>query len=116
VKRRNGDDRHDAPPEAESPAPPDEPKEETGMAGVDTPPLSPLSREEVEAHRKNDPVPRFERLLVEQGILTEAGLDALKQSVLKEANEATDAAEAMPYADPATLTDNVYADGHAPWR
>ena len=52
MKRRNGDDRHDAPPEAESPAPPDEPKEETGMAGVDTPPLSPLSREEVEALRR----------------------------------------------------------------
>lgn len=74
------------------------------------------TREEVEAHRKNDPVPRFERLLVAEGILTEAGLDALKQSVLKEANEATDAAEAMPYADPSTLIDNVYADGHAPWR
>jgi 2-oxoisovalerate dehydrogenase E1 component alpha subunit len=74
------------------------------------------TREEVEAHRKNDPVPCFERLLIERGLLTEASLDALKQSVLKEANEATDAAEAMPYADPATLTDNVYAGGHEPWR
>ncbi len=74
------------------------------------------SREEVEEHRKRDPLPMFERLLVEQGILSEAEVDALKQSVLKEANEATDAAEAMPYADPATLIDNVYADGHEPWR
>lgn len=52
MKRRNGDDRHDAPPEAEAPAPEGDPKEETGIAGVDTPPLAPLSREEVEALRR----------------------------------------------------------------
>jgi len=74
------------------------------------------SHEEVEARRKDDPVPKFERLLVEHGILSAEGLAELKQSVLAEANEATDQAEAMPYSAPESLYDGVYADDHRPWR
>jgi 2-oxoisovalerate dehydrogenase E1 component alpha subunit len=73
------------------------------------------SREEVAERRKDDPVPRFERILVEQGVLSADGLEALKKSILDEANEATDQAEAMPYADPADLYEGVYANGNQPW-
>jgi 2-oxoisovalerate dehydrogenase E1 component alpha subunit len=74
------------------------------------------SREEVAERRKRDPVPRFEALLVEQGILSTRAVEALKQSILAEANEATDRAEAMPYAPAADLYENVYADGWEPWK
>lgn len=74
------------------------------------------SREEVAERRKDDPVPTFERLLVESGVLTAEGLEALKRSVLAEANEATDRAEALPYPAPSDLYTNVYADSHQPWR
>ena len=43
------------------------------------------SRDEVEARRKADPVPCFERLLVEHSILTAEDAEALKRSVLEEA-------------------------------
>ena len=74
------------------------------------------SRDEVEARRKDDPVPAFERLLVEQGVLTAEGLESLKRSVLAEANDATDRAEAMPYPSAHDLYEHVYADGWQPWR
>jgi 2-oxoisovalerate dehydrogenase E1 component alpha subunit len=74
------------------------------------------SREEVETRRRDDPVPCFEALLIDAGILTAESVDALKRSILEEANEATDAAEAMPYAPANALFDNVYADGWQPWR
>jgi 2-oxoisovalerate dehydrogenase E1 component alpha subunit len=74
------------------------------------------SREEVENRRKDDPVPGFERTLIEQGILTAAAATDMKSSVLAEANEATDRAEAMPYPEPADLYRNVYASGWEPWQ
>ena len=74
------------------------------------------SREEVEEHRKRDPVPCFERTLIENGLLTAESAEALKRSILEEANEATDRAESMPYPQPSDLYTNVYADGWSPWR
>ncbi len=74
------------------------------------------SREEVERRRRDDPVPNFERLLVERGVLTPEGAESLKKAVLAEANAATDRAEAMPYPAPADLYTHVYAGDHAPWR
>jgi 2-oxoisovalerate dehydrogenase E1 component alpha subunit len=74
------------------------------------------SREEVEERRKADPVPCFERLLVEHAILTARGAEELKRSVLEEANEATDRAEAMAYPAPAELYERVYAERADPWR
>jgi 2-oxoisovalerate dehydrogenase E1 component alpha subunit len=74
------------------------------------------SREEVETRRRDDPVPRFEARLIEAQILTADDVAALKRSILEEANEATDRAEAMPYAPAHDLFDKVYADGWQPWR
>jgi 2-oxoisovalerate dehydrogenase E1 component alpha subunit len=74
------------------------------------------SREEVEAHRKDDPVPGFERLLIERSILTEREAEALKRAVLEEVNDATDRAEAMLYPEAVTLFDRVYAESWQPWR
>jgi 2-oxoisovalerate dehydrogenase E1 component alpha subunit len=74
------------------------------------------SREEVAERRKDDPVPRFEELLVGHGILSPQDAEALKRSVLAEANQATDQAESMAYPLAHTLFDDVYADGWEPWR
>ena len=73
------------------------------------------SREEVEERRKEDPVPNFEAQLIGAGVLTPESAAELKRSVLAEANEATDRAEAMPYAPASALFEQVYADGHEPW-
>ncbi len=74
------------------------------------------SREEVATRRKDDPVPKFERLLVERGVITEAQAESVKSSVLAEANEATDRAEAMPYPETAALYTDVYANSWKPWQ
>lgn len=73
------------------------------------------SRDEVEERRKRDPLPCFERLLIEQGILDTQGAEALKRSVLEEANDATDRAEAMVYPDAADLYERVYEQSWQPW-
>ncbi len=74
------------------------------------------SREEVLEHRKLDPVPRFETVLLENGVMTEAEVAALRADVLRETNEATDAAEAMPYPEPSELYTHVYEGAWQPWQ
>jgi len=74
------------------------------------------SREEVLEHRKLDPVPRFEHVLLENGVMTEADVAALRADVLRETNEATDAAEAMPYPEPGELYTHVYEGAWQPWQ
>lgn len=73
------------------------------------------SREEVEARRARDPVPCFERLLVDCAVMTAQEAAELKRSVLEEANDATDRAEAMAYPAAAELYERVYAEGANPW-
>ena len=74
------------------------------------------SREEVEARRKDDPVPKFERLLLEEGVLDSRGLEALRASILAEANDATDRAEAMAYARAEDLSAQLYEGPWEPWQ
>ncbi len=74
------------------------------------------TREMVEEYRKHDPVPNFEALLIENGIANKAQLDVLRKDVLRETNEATDAAEALPYPVPADLYTNVYEGAWQPWQ
>jgi 2-oxoisovalerate dehydrogenase E1 component alpha subunit len=74
------------------------------------------TREMVEEYRKHDPVPNFEAVLIENGLATKERLDALRKDVLRETNEATDAAEALPYPEPADLYTNVYEGAWQPWQ
>jgi 2-oxoisovalerate dehydrogenase E1 component alpha subunit len=73
------------------------------------------TREEIEKHRFKDPVPRFERLVVEHGIMSAADIEALKKEVLAVVNEVTDKAEAMPFPESSALYDNVYEGTYEPW-
>ncbi|MGA8533178.1 MAG: thiamine pyrophosphate-dependent dehydrogenase E1 component subunit alpha [Candidatus Tumulicola sp.] len=74
------------------------------------------TRQEVQEQRKLDPVPRFQAVLVDNGVMTESDVEALRKDVLRETNEATDAAEAMPYPDPSELYVHVYEGAWQPWQ
>ena len=74
------------------------------------------TRDEIEAHRDLDPVPRFERLLVEYGVITSGDASQMKKDVLAETNAATDRAEALPYPEPHTLYTNVHEGPYEPWQ
>jgi len=74
------------------------------------------SREEIEERRKMDPVPRFEQALIEAGVIDETRRKQLRADVLRETNEATDAAEAQPYPPAESLYTNVVAGDYRPWQ
>jgi 2-oxoisovalerate dehydrogenase E1 component alpha subunit len=74
------------------------------------------TREMVEEYRRHDPVPAFEALLIDNRIATKEQLDAMRKDVLRETNEATDAAEALPYPQPSDLYTNIYEGAWQPWQ
>lgn len=69
------------------------------------------TREEVQEHKKRDPLVLFERTLREQGILDDQKLDELKKRIRAEVDDATEYAEKAPEPDPSTLTRHVYYEG-----
>lgn len=73
------------------------------------------TREEVDEHRKLDPVPKFEQLLLDLGIMTAHDISAMKKDVLHQTNEATDRAEAMPYPLAEDLYKHLYEGAWQPW-
>jgi len=74
------------------------------------------TRDEVARVRENDPVPRFERVAIERGVIDDAGLRALKRAITDEVNRATDSVEAEPYPDASSLMENTYAGSPEAWR
>ena len=74
------------------------------------------SREEVDAQRKLDPVPRFERRLIEHGILTKPELETLRAEISARVNATTDAIELEPAPLAEDLYGNVWEGDDAPWR
>ncbi len=65
------------------------------------------SPEELEAARAADPLPRFRRLLVEGGALTEGEVAAIEEENLRHYEEASDRARRAPDPDPASIHDFV---------
>ena len=74
------------------------------------------TRDEIEAHRFQDPVPAFERLLVERGVLTSDDVSQIKKDVLAQVNDVTDRAEALPYPAASELYTHVHAGAYEPWQ
>ncbi|HTA39514.1 MAG TPA: thiamine pyrophosphate-dependent dehydrogenase E1 component subunit alpha [Candidatus Acidoferrales bacterium] len=74
------------------------------------------TKEEVTERRKMDPVPMFEAVMLDIGAIDAAGLEAMKKDVLRETNEATDKAEALPYPAPSELYTNLYEGAWQPWQ
>lgn len=73
------------------------------------------TREEVEAQRAHDPLPRFERRLVETGLMTEDQVIKLQADTTALVNETTDAVEAEALPSSSDLYGNVYGDSDAAW-
>jgi len=63
---------------------------------------------------ERDPVATMARWLVEEGVLTEEALSALKADVDAEVNRAADEAAARPQPEPADVLANVYSAGVDP--
>jgi 2-oxoisovalerate dehydrogenase E1 component alpha subunit len=66
-------------------------------------------REEIEAWRLKDPIIRFERYLLGNGIIDESQRDEFDEEVRAEVREASDYAEGAPVADPEEGFAGVYA-------
>jgi 2-oxoisovalerate dehydrogenase E1 component alpha subunit len=73
------------------------------------------TREEVAQQRTNDPVPRFERHLIEKRVLTSEQIESLRSEIARTVNETTDAVEEEPLPAPESLYTNVYAGPTEPW-
>jgi 2-oxoisovalerate dehydrogenase E1 component alpha subunit len=73
------------------------------------------TRDEVAEHRPSDPVPTFERYLLERGILAPDEVKDLKREVSALVNRTTDEIEAEPYPAAETLYGNTYAGSDDAW-
>lgn len=67
------------------------------------------SEEDLERDRKKDPLPRFEKYLLEKKILTAAELKKLQAGIMDRIDQAADAAEAEPQQDAGNLLTYVYS-------
>ena len=65
--------------------------------------------EELDMWKKRDPVPRFEKLLMERGVVDEAHKQATLQRIEREIEEAIEFAEKSPHPDPSEIMEDVYA-------
>jgi 2-oxoisovalerate dehydrogenase E1 component alpha subunit len=74
------------------------------------------TRDEVAEHRPTDPVPKFERHLVDSGVLTEDEVKSIKREITQLVNHTTDAVEAEPYPEAHTLYGNTYAGPDDAWQ
>src|SRR5215210_3086275 len=68
-------------------------------------------REEIEEWRLKDPIVRFEKYLMESGILDEERKEEISAEIKAEVAEASEYAEEAPFADPEEALERVYAEG-----
>lgn len=73
------------------------------------------SREEVDAQRALDPLPRFEAEVIARGLLDAPALESLRAEIKGRVDETTDEVEREPLPAPSDLYGNVYAGTHEPW-
>jgi TPP-dependent pyruvate/acetoin dehydrogenase alpha subunit len=67
------------------------------------------TQEELEMWKKRDPVPRFEKLLMERGVIDEGYKQKTLQRIEREIEEAIEFAERSPHPDPTEVLEDVYA-------
>lgn len=73
------------------------------------------TRDEVERQRAQDPIPRFERYLIERKLITPEAIEDLRKEIAQYVNDLTDRIEAEPLPDSSSLYTNVYAGETEPW-
>jgi pyruvate dehydrogenase E1 component alpha subunit len=67
------------------------------------------SKEEVEEWRRRDPIPRFEKVLIERQALSPGEIEEWHDRVEKRLQAAVEAARNDPYPDVSEVTQHVYA-------
>jgi TPP-dependent pyruvate/acetoin dehydrogenase alpha subunit len=67
------------------------------------------SREEVKSWKEKDPIPRYRKFLIDDGILTAEEDKKLEAEVVEELDQAIKFAEESPFPDPGTVEEDVYA-------
>ena len=78
--------------------------------GIQTLGMKYRSDDEVAEWRERDAIVSLERLMVDDGLASEAEVEATRTAVLAEVDAAIAFAEASPLPDPAALLDNVYTE------
>jgi 2-oxoisovalerate dehydrogenase E1 component alpha subunit len=73
------------------------------------------TREEVAEQRVNDPLPRFEKRLANDRVITAEEIERLKKEIAARVNATTDAVEQEPSPEPATLYTQVYEGSCDAW-
>jgi len=66
------------------------------------------NKQEIEEMKKTDPLVVMTNYLYEAGLLTEEKEESIREEIDKSINEATDYADAAPYAEPEAALDYVY--------
>ncbi len=66
-------------------------------------------QEEIDEWMKKDPIPRYEKYLLENGVYTEEMMNELKQKMLEEVEAAVKFAEESPSPSPEEVLEDVFA-------
>lgn len=66
-------------------------------------------KEEIEQEKKRDPIPKLERFLIEEKILTHADIEKFRKEIKREVEEAVEYAEAASTPSADTAERNVYS-------
>jgi TPP-dependent pyruvate/acetoin dehydrogenase alpha subunit len=66
-------------------------------------------REELEAWKKKDPIPAFEAILLEKGVLTKEKTESIDGEILSRVEDAVKYALESPYPEPAEVFEDVYS-------
>ncbi len=72
------------------------------------------SPEDLERDRQRDPIPKFERVLVAEGVLTEEEISRLRAEAKKAVDDAADFADSRPMPARETATLHVYSGERSP--
>ena len=66
-------------------------------------------KQEIEDYKRNkDPISRFQRILIAEGILTEDQAKDIDKAARKEADDAASYADKSPFPEPASILEDVY--------
>ncbi len=70
-----------------------------------------VPHEMFEKWKKKDPIARFEKQLVEEGVITQEKIDEMQAECVRIVDDAVEWAEQQPFPDPRDLTRDVYYEG-----
>ena len=75
-------------------------------------PMTYRTREEVQEWQKKDPMPRFEKVLLDKGLLTQEDILRIQKEADDEVAEAQNFADESPDANPEEVSTKIYATSH----